>query len=228
MRPADRWLCTGLIAGLLLVVLGVQRLQHPRLSSAVRAKLESELGLARHQGHPVELLVADADDAALASRARAVAASSRTTVLALSTQSAAIAPDSFDTTLANDAEWTRIARQGVGLFLDRDDLPGAAAMLVRIYTAALVQHGILPALPPMPPLLYPDVERRPSSSSDAALAGLGLALLVVVAGCWLELAVSPAPHDAASTDLAAGSDRGSGWARRDGSMPLPPDQATVP
>nr|PZN21896.1 MAG: hypothetical protein DIU78_16620 [Pseudomonadota bacterium] len=42
-----------------------------------------------------------------------------------------------------------------------------------------MRHGILPSLPPLPPLLLPDTEMRPEAPHLVAISGFGIVLLVL-------------------------------------------------
>ena len=128
----------------------------------------------------------DADDDELRSKATALAQSSGQTVLGLSRQAVVIVLSDVDRSLGSGANLTRAAHKQIDPFLAYDDLHGAAGVLVRLYTSRLIASGILPALPPMVPLLYPDVEKHLITPAESALAGLGLSVLVYVAGCWLD------------------------------------------
>jgi len=186
MIPRNLWLRAGLVVGLGLAAAGLFRLGDARLILPLRARLEHELDSARRAGHPVSLLVMGADEVTLRSSATALAQSSGQTVLGLSRQAVVIVLDGLDRRLADEAALTREAHRQVDPFFVTDDLHGAAAVLVRLYTSRLIASGILPALPPLTPLLYPDIERHPMTPAESALPGIGIALLIYVAGRTLE------------------------------------------
>jgi hypothetical protein len=177
----------GFVAGLGLVAIGFVRLNDASLITPWRAQLEHELDAARRAGHPVSLLVMNADEVTLRAGAATLAQSSGQTVLGLSRQSVVVVLNDADRHLADDAELTRSARGQIEPFWVSDDLHRAAAVLVRLYTSRLIAGGILPALPPLTPLLYPDVEKRPLTPAESSLPGLGIVMLVYVIGRTLEV-----------------------------------------
>jgi hypothetical protein len=186
MKHSSIWLRAAFVAGLGLLAAGFFRLTDASLIPPVRARLEHEMDAARRAGHPVSLLVMNADQASLDAAATSLAQSSGHTVLGLSRESASVVLNAVDRRLVDDAELTRAARLQVEPFFVNDDRHGAAAVLVRLYTSRLIAAGVLPALPPMTPLLYPDVEKHPVTPAESALPGLGIALLIYVAGRTLE------------------------------------------
>ena len=182
------WLRAAFVVGVGLVAVGTRRLGDARLLPPFRAQLEHELDGARRAGHLVSLLVTSADEVKLRGEAFALARSSGQTVLGLSRQSVIVVLNDVDRALTDDAELTGVARRQVDPFLLYDDLDGAAAVLVRLYTSRLIAAGILPGLPPLTPLLYPDVEKRSTTPAESALPGLGIVLLTYVTGVALEKA----------------------------------------
>jgi hypothetical protein len=201
MSPASKRLAVGLVSGIALVLAGVWDSTEPRLGGPVRARLESELDEARAHGHSVTLLLMKGDGPALTSAANSRSEISRQTILGLSSQSAVVALSAIDRKQGDDAATQASDLESrVGPFLHNDDLPGAAALLVRMYTSRLVSQGVLASLPPRPPLLYPDIERRPMSPADTAKAGLGLALLVYVLGEWLSNMATHRPINSGTTN----------------------------
>jgi len=188
MMRGGMWLRAAFVAGVGLAAVGFLRLNDARMIAPLRARLEHELDIARRAGHPVSLLIMDADEVKLRTEATTLAQSSRQTVLGLSRQSVIVVLNDVDRRVADDGELTRAAHRQIDPFFVYDDLDGAAAVLVRLYTGRLIAEGILPALPPLTPLLYPDVEKRPTTPAESALPGLGIVLLIYVTGVALEKA----------------------------------------
>lgn len=186
MKRPSIWLRAAFVAGVVLAAVGFLRLNDAHMIPPLRARLEHELDAARHAGHPVSLLIVDADEVGLRADATALAQSSGQTVLALSRQSVIVTLNDVDRRFADDGELTRAAHRQIDPFFVYDDLDGAAAVLVRLYTSRLIAGGILPALPPLTPLLYPDIEKRPITPAESATPGLGIVLLVYVIGRVLE------------------------------------------
>jgi hypothetical protein len=188
MMRGSVWLRAAFVAGVGLAVIGFLRLNNARMIAPLRARLEHELDSSRRAGHPVSLLILDADEVKLRAEATALEQFSGQTVLGLSRKSVIVVLNDADRHLADDAELTRAAHRQMDPFFVYDDLDGAAAVLVRLYTSRLIAQGILPALPPLTPLLYPDVEKRPITPAESALPGLGIVLLIYVTGRALEKA----------------------------------------
>jgi len=124
------------------------------------------------------LLMAGTRDELIA-HVRALSPDGSTTVLALSHDAAVIVPSHEDRALRPEVEWRRLARRVTAGFLRNRDIHGAAVALVRAYSLELMRHGILPSLPPLPPLLLPDTEMRPEAPHLVAISGFGIVLLVL-------------------------------------------------
>jgi hypothetical protein len=170
-----------LAAGVLLSSAGVFALQGTTLQSALASRLNQELALAQARGHPASILVMDGDEDLVRDRALRVARDNGETVLAISHETALVVPSAADRSLASPQAWSAVAYNVVAPYLRNDDLPGAAAALVRRYTDELTTRGILDALPPRAPIFLPDIERQPDYPSESWLLGIGLMLMMSAA-----------------------------------------------
>jgi hypothetical protein len=161
---------------LVAIIAGAFDLERTQIQIMLAHRLEYELRGARERGHPVFVLITDGAEAEVRAEAEAFQRVTGSTVLAVTEETALVVPSPADLRYATAEAWSVAVSNAASAFLYNDDLNGAAAVVVRLYTNELVRRGVLPALPPRPPIFMPDIERHPDFPNEAALLGMGIML----------------------------------------------------